>query len=328
MTRNIRPGQTITLRAKFVDDLGDAEQASNVYVNIFEPDTDTSNLSEAIVVSGVANYFGNGIFQYAYLVPSNGPAGTWTDQWQGQLTSQYLDEDLNFIVTTSGLIQDPGSQLHINNIVEVTLTSGINDVSGNHLKDGFSFSFLTTTSPSYTDILKVKIEAGGWIGDLPDDVIQLAILEASLEADVITFIKGSPTAFYVHARREWTTCKALMMLLINMGNGMLKSKTLDNLSVTYDTAGLVDAMDKSMQCMLKWEGQVIAGGGLRGTGQPVGVVKGACDPDRPNVGRLWISTDNGYGPNNVPAANDKVKPYRRSYSIFNPNSKFRGKKYW
>lgn len=213
------------------------------------------------------------------------------------------------------------TQILANNIVEVILASGIRGTTGSHLEEEFSFEFLTTTYPSYSDVLKVRLEGAGYIGDLDDEVIQLAILEASLEADAIVFnTELNLTGFFVHARREWVTCKALLMLLVNLGNGVLKSKTLDNLTVSYDTTGLQSAMDRAFQCLMKWEGQVITGGQLKSSGQPKGVIKGHCDPDRPVIGRLWVPTDAAYP--STGAANSKVRPYRRAYTIFNPNKKF------
>ncbi len=217
---------------------------------------------------------------------------------------------------------DNPNGLRGNNIVEVLLTSGILSTTGTGLADEFSFEFLTTTSPSYSDVLKVRLEGAGFIGNLDDMTIQLAILEASLEADAILFNRNLDLAnlprFFVHARREWVTCKALLMLLVNLGNGLLKSKTLDNLKVDYDVTGLQTAMDKAFNCLQKWEGQVIVGG--MPIGQPQGVVKGSRDPDRPVVGRLWIPTDRGYP--HAPAGNTKVRPFRRAYTTFNPNKKF------
>jgi hypothetical protein len=85
--RSVRAGETILLRARFKDDLGDPAQAGDVFVHVFEPSTDTTDLTEALVVSGVPTFLGQGIFEYSFDVPDCGPDGTWTDQWEGELTS-------------------------------------------------------------------------------------------------------------------------------------------------------------------------------------------------------------------------------------------------
>lgn len=219
-------------------------------------------------------------------------------------------------------LENPDNLLRGNNLIEVILASGIKDTNNSYLGDEFSFRFLTTAYPAYSDVMKVRLEGAGFIGNLDDITIELAILEASLEADALVFNKNlNLSPFFIHARREWVTCKALLMLLVNLGNGLLKSKTLDNLSVSYDTGGLQTAMDKAYNCMLKWEGQIITGGTLKSTGNPMGVVKGSADPDRPVVGRLWVPVNRGGG-SGIPAGNDKARPFRRAFTTFNPNKKF------
>lgn len=318
--RSVRAGQTITLRARFLDDLGDPAEAASVFIHLFEPDADTDDLSEAHTVSGVATYFDQGIFEYAFAVPSAGPDGIWTDKWEGILTAQNLEATFEFEVSANGEIVSLGNQINVNNVVEVILESGIMDIDGVSLGEQESMSFMTTTTPSYTNIRKVKLEAGGFLINLEDDTIQTAILEGSLEADQLTFALTQNTALYEHARREWTTCKTVLMLMVNMGNQTLKSKTLDNLRVEYDTNGLRDAMEKAYSCMSKWEPQLMTGGYAKAAQNPQGVVKGECDPDRPTTGRLWHGTD--IDP--LPAANTKAKyPHERRWK-----SIFSKKRYW
>lgn len=324
MDRKVRAGQIIKLRAKFLDDLGDEVQASAVRVHIFEPDKNTSSLANAILVSGSPTYFGNGIFEYSYTVPGCGPDGEWNDQWEGDLTCQDLFGEFSFEVAGSGTVQSFSNQLNINNIIEVTLHSGIRDTTGVGLEEEEVFSFLTTASPSYTSVRKIRLEAGGFLTNVLDDAIQMSIVEASLEADLLTFETNRNTDFYNHVRREWTTCRTALTLLTNVGNHMLKSKTLDNLSVTYDTQGLRTAMEKAFMCQNKWEQQLMTGGLAKAAQNPRGVVKGEMDPDRPIAGRGWIDNDTGPGSLRGPAGNSEVQPTgsRRSYKIFNPNKRW------
>lgn len=216
------------------------------------------------------------------------------------------------------------TQLNLNNIVEVTIEAGITATDGSVTKEPISFTFLTTTVPSYSSIRKLRIEYGGFLGDLADDIIQLGILEASLEATELTFAHVQNTQLFEHARREWVTCKTAITLLNNIGNILLKSKTLGDFSVTYDTNALRDTANKALDCLSRWEPQVITGGFAKDMQQPIGVIKGEYDPDRPEIGRDWAAAgefrlDEGY-----PAVNAKSRNYRRSEKIYRSNKK----RYW
>lgn len=316
--RGVRAGQTIKLRARFRDDLGDGAPASDVYVHIFEPDvTDLDDLTQATVVSGVPTHLGEGIYEYQYATPPTGPDGIWHDSWEGILTGQPLLADFSFELSASGIIESvPESQLYENNLVLVTVASGIRAIDGTSLVDEFEMEFMTTTNPSYTNIRKVELAVGGLLPTtLPDTTIQTAILEASIEADLLSFRATKiNTGLYRHARREYVTCLASRNLLSNLGSGALKSKTLDNLRVEYDNQALTKVLDRIEDCLGRWEPQLLAGGGAKSVAQPAGVVKGELDPDRPIVSRMWQSTEDGTISRRVPAANTRERPqnHRRS----------------
>lgn len=304
-------GGTIHLRAQFKDEYGEPAEATNVYVHIFEPDADYTDLNNALVVSGVPTYLGQGIFDYEYTTPDAGPDGTWHDVWEGSLLNQDLAVAMEFDVTTSGLLQSFENQLFTNDLVQVTIASGLRATDGTYLEDGYELEFLTTTSPSYSSPRKVRLEVGAFVETIPDMILEMAILEASLEADALTFIQGRYNdPLYKHARYEYTSCLAAATLLTNVGNLLLRSKTLADLSVTYDTNGVRDAMDKIRACLDTWKPQLLAGGGAKAITQPSYVVKGELDPDRPAVSRSWYSTEDGDISRRVPAANDRVQPRR------------------
>lgn len=306
--RGVRAGQTIKLRARFRDDLGDGAPASDVYVHIFEPESDLEDLTEATLVSGVPTYLGEGIYQYEYSTPGTGPDGLWNDVWEGILTGQPLSAELTFEVSASGVIETvPESQLYENNLVSITVASGIQAMDGTSLLEEFEMEFMTTTNPSYTNIRKVELSIGGLLGNsLLDTTIQTAILEASSEADVLDFRETKiNSAVFRHARREYVTCLASQNILGNVISGALKAKTLDNLHVEYNTASLTDMMNRIQDCLDKWMPQLMAGGGAKSIAQPKGVVKGEYDPDRPVVSRMWQSTEDGTVSRRIPAANTR-----------------------
>jgi hypothetical protein len=307
--RSIRAGQTITLRARFRDDLGEIATASGVSLNIWEPDADTDDLGAALIVGGTPTYLGEGIYEYEYLVPEYGPEGYWHDHWTGYLNAQQLTAEFLFFVSASGTVESLDCQLFNNNVVQITIPSGIQSTDGSYLEEEYEFDFMTTTSPSYTNLRKVRLEVGGFIGSLGDDTIQTSILEASLEADSITFLTGQVNErVFNHARREYTTCLAGSILLDNLGNLQLKSKTLGDLSVQYDTNGIRDMLGKLHACADKWAPQIMSGGGAKSAAQPSRVTKGVLDPDRPIVSRSWEPTEGGTARRQMPAANTRERP--------------------
>lgn len=328
--RSVQAGQLIRLRSRFKDDLGENVQATDVFVHIFEPDeeVDFLDLSNATVVSGVPTYLGEGIFEYEYTVPTNAEAGVWQDAWEGSLPSQSLQTTFEFSVTVSGLVESLDCQIFNNNLVEVTVVSGLQATDGSYLDEPVLIEFLTTTAPSYTNLRKVRLEVGGYLSGLPDDVIQTAILEASIDADCLTFAPGLVNSkLFQHARREYVTCQTGSLILTNLGNQTLKTKTLADLHVEYDTGGILNAMDRLRECAARWESQLMAGGGAKVAAQPSYVVKGIHDVDRPIVSRSWEATEDGNISRRVPAANDRQKPLnsRRHLRTYNRN---KPKKWW
>jgi hypothetical protein len=307
--RGVRAGETIRLRARFRDDLGAPAQAGDVYVNIYEPDTVDFDPINAQVVSGVPTYLGEGIFEYAYTTPLAGPDGIWYDQWLGDLTVQTVSGLFDFEVTASGIVTKLPSQLNQNNVVEVMLTSGIQGLDGSSLEEQYEFSFMTSINPNYTSVRKIRLKVGAYVRNLYDDALQTAILEGSIEADLLTWNEDtSNTPLFQHARREFVTCVAAHMLLNNIASNMIRSKSLNDLRVEYDPKGLERTLSDLMDCINKWEPQLLARGLARAGQQPQRVIKGEYDPDRISPARMWESTDS-YGVNRrIPAANTRLRP--------------------
>ena len=302
LRRSTRAGTTVTLRARMFDDLGDAAQASGVAIRIYEPDsTDPYEI-------GTPSYWDEGIFEYDFAVPHMGPDGVWSDLWFATLNGQVISGVFSFEVSASGIIESLAGQLNSNNFVDVTLASGIAATDGALLQADYEFSFLTEITPAYSDATKVQLEVGAILGSLEDDTIYLAILEASLEANQLNFNKSNlNNDFFLHARREWTTCRAAASLAINERAKMLaKSKKLGDFSVEYDPNALDDLLERIAACLARWEPQLMAGGYAKQT--PSMVIKGELDPDRPRTGRSWISNRDGtWISRRVPAANSKSR---------------------
>jgi len=303
-------GETITLRALIKDDQDDpATTASGLSVSIFGPDGDYTDPTDALE-TGTPTLFAGGIYEYEYSIPSDSETGIFQDYWTAELNGQALTALFSFEVLDAGSIESLGGQLNYNNIVDVTVSSGILASDGAALAEDYSWTFLTEVSPCYSDSIKLELEAGSALSGLTDDALYLAILEASIEADQFSFNTTDRNGdFFLHARREWATCKAAAILAVNIKGGFYtQSKRLGDLSVTYNQNALNELLDRIASCLARWEPQLMAGG--YGTQNPIGVIKGEYDPDRPQVGRVWFSDDEGsHVSRKVPAANTKDRTY-------------------
>lgn len=313
----VRVGEQVKLRALFTDDAGMPIEATSVTVDLFapglDPDIDTPTSTGLVPV-----YLGEGVFELTFT--ASAPEGSWTDVWTGDIVGITTSVSLSFTTIEGGTIEAyPLAGLNNNNVVEVILLGTIANTDGIELGEDYTFNFTTTYSPLYSSVRKVRLEVGALIRDIPDDTLNLSLLEASLEADELNFRKDPINAsFFQHARREYVTCKAASILLTNiMAAGQLKSKTLDNFSVTYDTQSLHNLSNKLLDCSDKWAGQLAAGGGLNVLRRPQMVVKGDLDPDRPDMRR---SIDE-YDDSKIPAANTSYKypGTRRSVRGFRKN---------
>lgn len=318
INRSTRAGLPIKLRARFKDDLDDVAQASNVYVHLYEPETSDFSLINAYTVSGVPSYLGEGIYEYEFTPPDID--GTWYDRWTGILTSQSLQSTFSFEVSASGIITSlPETQLWENNLIKVTVSSGIQATDGTSLSSDYEFEFMTTANPAYTNIRKILLVAGSYLTGVEDDAIQTAILEASIEADTLTWTSNiGNLAIFRHARREYVTCLASSILLNNLASGSLRSKSLGDLRVEYDTNGLRDMLRGFEGCLEKWQPQILAGGNAKVAASPQRVIKGSLDPDRPSISRMWQSTSEGGASRRIPAANyrERNEGQRRHLRIF------------
>jgi hypothetical protein len=303
VARTVSAGGVISLRIQFKDDLSKPSEAQNTKVFIFAPGVDTSDNANAVDPIGFTPiYLGEGVYEYQYTTACT-PVGEWSEKWVGDLPCQTgLATTLTFSVTAgaSEVVSFDGPQLFNNNLVTVTLLPGIASTDGEVFTEAVELEFFTTLSPYYTSTTKVSLEVGSLIAEIKDLTSAMAILESSIEADALTF---SPTEInselFKHARREYVTASASFRLVSNIGGNLLKSKTLGDLSVTYDTNSHRETLEHLQEMMRKWGDQLMAGGGAKEIRNPKMVVKGSRDPDKPTFDRMWEGT----GTNKKPIAN-------------------------
>lgn len=245
--------------------------------------------------------------------------------------------DLDFETTLSGSVLtitlDPG-QLVQNAIVIVTLDKTIADTEGNTLGSEYITYFSTTYTPLYSSLRRIRFDLGNLIVDIQDETIMLAILEASILADSITFSTTiTNSSFYQQAKREFVTClaelKLLRALYVDGSLGDRVSKQLGDLSVSRSGVGsaIKDRMNEVQDCINYWRIVLESGGAVSPNTSlsPEYSVKGANADDAITVARQWEPT-NGYGSYRS-AANAKVSNYnsssRRQYRTFRNKSSWR-----
>lgn len=337
MSRNAaQRGEPITLTATFLDAGGDFADPSGINVAVYPPGFDPRRVgvttADAWVYNVTLSSSGSGPYvdinqdidkidvgryQFIFTPPADATLGAAFDQWQGTIDLIALDETFSFTVVGGGSIG--ASQLYDNNAVYITLDGTIADTDGNTLSGDYEFYFTTTYDPMYSSVRRIRLDLGALIVDVPDDVINFAIFEASLEANALTFgpfatRTSNVLRYFRFARRQYVTCVAELILLnaISAETSVEgKSKRLADLQVSYGGGGQFDdLLQKAVACRMKWEAALTSTGEIGpGTSQkPSMVIKGRLDPDRPDFGRDWepTSTHSGIG-SEYPAANAKSK---------------------
>lgn len=202
----------------------------------------------------------------------------------------------------------PG-QLYPNNIVILTLDKSIANLDGYTLEENFVSYFSTTYTPLYTTYRRIMLDLGQLLSNVEEETIMLAILEASTEADDLTFGTIHNQQYFQYARKQYTTCLAELMLtkgLLSGGAGDRLTKKLADLSISRDGKYLSTLANDLKECVKEWE-IVIETGGLisqYSSLPPEIAVKGSTAYDAISIGRLWEPTT-GVG-RSTPGANADV----------------------
>lgn len=300
----IRTGEQGRLRVRFLDAANEPIQATSVTVDLFAPGLNP-DIDLPTIAGLVPTYIGDGVFEL--LITATSPGGQWADRWTGSILGTPTIAVQRFVVLSTGVIASyPIHGLGENTLVEILLSSEIESINSVSLGADFSFFYTTSYNPLYSSVRKVKLDAGGMLGNISDDTINLAILEASIEADVLNFRKEIINEnVFLHARRQYVTCLAAQGLAQNIlaNGGVIKSKALADFKVDYDVNILGNLLEKFNNCMKKWESQIQTGGGARASRNPKMVVKGELDPDRPSTGKLWY----GLSSTEIPIGNNKYR---------------------
>jgi len=259
-----------------------------------------------------------GMYSYLFNIPSDCDLGSGYDRWEGVVDLEQLDETLYFVIVGGGSVGT--THFYENNMVIIKLRGNVGAEDGTILSSDYVWYFTTLYNPLYTSARRIQLDLGSIASDLPEDTINQAIFEASIEVEayhIVTTVNSSKeVSMYNFARQQYVVCRTELILLealMNKGVSVSDqvSKKLADLSVTRGggssaMSGILGKLDK---CMEKWI-TVLQSGGVLGPGtsqKPSVAIKGSFDPDRPLIGRDW-STTNTYDPNGAtPGANAKFR---------------------
>lgn len=248
--------------------------------------------------------------------------------------------ELDFVATLTGprtlsIVLDP-AQLYINNIVILELDELIADTDGNTLLVDYTSYFTTPYEPLYSSLRRVRLDLGPLITDVADETIMLAILEASIHADAVSFtLTPTNVAYFQHARREYTTCLAELILvralLSDSGLSDKMTKRLGDLQVSRGGINsLVDMRNGLEDCVARWEIAVNTGGEItpNTSVKPEVSVKGALAADAIVVGRQWEPTSSIQTTSRMPAGNySRYASGRRDLKTFRNRTYLQGRGY-
>lgn len=223
--------------------------------------------------------------------------------------------DLEFVAvletTTKLVISLAPGQLYKNNIVLLKIADTVTDTSGNKLVENFEPFFSTIYEPLYTGLRIIQMDLGSAVSNIPEEIIMLAIYEASVIADGYSYGSIKNNDNFCLARKIFTTCMAEKILvngILNGTGGERMTKKLGNLQVQRwgNNNDLKETMKRLEDCILTQLPILQTGGemGLYTSMKPKASVKGVLAEDAIVVGRQWEPTS-GIGINQQSAGNYK-----------------------
>jgi hypothetical protein len=279
-----------------------------------DPDVNGVNFYES------PSQLGTYIYKYTATITSSSTSATYPDG------NPYFWYKISFKDASGneGPLSDPvygGGAIILkeNQVITFILDSTIQATDGSTLGSEYEFYFTTVYNPIYASLRRVKLESGAYLQGLENDTIMFALFEASIEADFRTWSTTATSDFYKYSRSQWVLYRACEILLLNQIEKYgKKSKTLGDLSVTWNGEGAQKKLEDVIKKKDEWLPEVQHGGTAVAARTPAVVVKGEADVDRPPTGRMWIVPSQDPWGRGIPAANTRIRLsgyriYRSSY---------------
>lgn len=189
------------------------------------------------------------------------------------------------------------------------LVEGLRALDGSELNGAVETRFTTAFSPFYANAMRVRLLAGEFLTEVPDDTLNQLIHYFSHQADLSNFCPESSAvnpATYRNYRSRWVTAATIICLLSGSSINAMMQKRLGDLMVKRDRAA--DDLARAQAEELKKLTGILEDGGNYGRGLEV-AVKGVNHPDSVSPARQWASPDIYQG-QTTPIANSKLY-YRR-----------------
>lgn len=218
------------------------------------------------------------------------------------------------------------SLIYENNIIYLTLDRSIAALDGATLGEDYTAYFTTTYNPLYASVRQVRLEIGPFVTDVTDDTINLAIFEASLEANANSFQSSlANSSFYIFARHKYSLLLSELILLRALSGDLSLSgklsKTLGDLTVSRggNLPGILKRAEQIEAELNRWLKTVQSGGDVPpyASMRPGYARKGINAEDAFITGRQWEPTS-GFGViNRTPAGNAyRYSSLRRDLKTF------------
>jgi len=320
----------------------DSDVAPTIQIYSFDKDPRNAGITVADATeTGAPTKLAQGIYTYEFTPAADAHVGTWFDKWGITIDGVASTAILQFSViatpgSTDASVNEGTQVLMPNNAVIITLTDSIEATDGSVLTDGFQYYFTTTYTPMYSTVKKIRLRAGAFLNNVPDDTISLSIFEASREVDALIFGMTSPprmsASYYIDTRTipgtnvrvtgawsnsggrnggpylqlamsKYASCMAIWFILSNSLGPTAKRKRLADFSVDYGEGSLAEFIKDLRKECEDWENVLQAGGFITKGGSlpPQFSQRGVDHGDHPSIGRRIDPSSN------APASNVKVQ---------------------
>ena len=188
---------------------------------------------------------------------------------------------------------------------------GLAALDGSVLNGPIDSYYTTEFSPFYSNVMRVRLIAGQFLLEIPNDTINQLIWYFSNEANLRNYHEANSQVnpvTYANFRARWVTISTIIAFLGGSGGTGLMSKRLGDLSVTRDRSA--DALLKLLMKELEELTGILEDGGLYGRGIET-VTKSSGHPDTPYFGRMWAEPHT-HDVTPIPSVNSRDRFARRS----------------
>tara|TARA_R110002126_G_scaffold155054_1_gene302089 strand:- start:2313 stop:3020 length:708 start_codon:yes stop_codon:yes gene_type:complete len=197
-----------------------------------------------------------------------------------------------------------------NRILHLTIT-GITALDGSVLNGPIESYYTTCYDPLCSTVNRVRLMAGEFLSDVPDDTINQLIWYYSMEADLLNYcptLSAIEPKTYLNYKTRWVTAAVILGLLSGTSLNGDMSKRLGDLSV--GRSGAAQELLNSVRDDLGYLTSMLEDGGNYGRNMDT-VTKASNHPDAPILSRQFARSDS-YESARVPGANTRKRFGRKS----------------